>query len=78
MHQDSFVRIFPAIQILARGPKILTLTAMKFAMAIGVFVLFAFLISWGILLLLAGHPLLLICALLVFIGTFIKYGCLAK
>jgi hypothetical protein len=50
---------------------------MKFAMAIAVFVLFAFFISWGILLLLAGHPLLLLAALLVFIGTFIKYGCLA-
>ena len=50
---------------------------MKFAMAIAVFVLFAFFISWGILLLLAGHPLLLLCALAAFIGTFIKYGCLA-
>ncbi|HZL79167.1 MAG TPA: hypothetical protein VFC17_09950 [Candidatus Limnocylindrales bacterium] len=50
---------------------------MKFALAISIFVLFAFFISWGILLLLAGHPLLLVCALLAFIGTFIKYGCLS-
>jgi hypothetical protein len=50
---------------------------MKFALAISIFVLFALFISWGILLLLAGHPLLLACALLLFIGTFIKYGCLS-
>jgi hypothetical protein len=50
---------------------------MKFALAILVFVLFAFFISWGILLMLAGHPWLLACSLLLFIGTFIKYGCLS-
>jgi hypothetical protein len=50
---------------------------MKFAMAILVFALFAFFIGWGIILLLAGHPLLLIIALVAFLGTFIKYGCLA-
>ena len=48
---------------------------MKFALAILVFVLFAFFIGWGIILMLAGKPWLLIAALLVFIGTFIKYGC---
>ena len=50
---------------------------MKFALAIAVFVGFAFFISWGILLLLAGHPWLLICAVLLFLGTFIKFGCLS-
>jgi hypothetical protein len=49
---------------------------MKFAMAIAVFVLFAFFISWGIILLLAGSPWLLIAAMGVFVGTFIRYGCL--
>lgn len=49
---------------------------MKFAMAIAVFVLFAFFISWGIILLLAGSPWLLIAAAAVFVGTFIRYGCL--
>jgi hypothetical protein len=49
---------------------------MKFAMAISVFVLFAFFISWGIILLLAGSPWLLIAAVAVFVGTFIRYGCL--
>lgn len=77
MHQDSFSRISGSIQILARRTNIHTISAMKFALAIAVFVSFAFFISWGILLLLAGHPLLLICALLLFIGTFIKYGCLS-
>ena len=50
---------------------------MNFALTILIFVLFAFFISWGILLLLAGHPLMLACAVLLFVGTFIKYGCLA-
>ena len=49
--------------------------AMKFAMAILVFLLFAFFISWGIVLLLAGNPWLLIAALVVFFGTFATYGC---
>ncbi|HEX4350791.1 MAG TPA: hypothetical protein VH251_10400 [Verrucomicrobiae bacterium] len=48
---------------------------MKFAAAILVFVLFAFFISWGIVELLKGGPWLLIAAMGVFLGTFIKYGC---
>jgi hypothetical protein len=51
---------------------------MKFALAILTFVLFAFFISWGILMLLHGSPWLLIVALGVFFGTFIKYGCLSN
>jgi hypothetical protein len=51
---------------------------MKFALAILIFVLFAFFISWGILMLLHGSPWLLIAALGVFFGTFIKYGCLSN
>ena len=50
---------------------------MKFALAILTFALFAFFISWGIVLLLAGSPWLFIAALGVFIGTFIKFGCLS-
>jgi len=49
---------------------------MKFALAILVFALFAFFISWGIILLMHSSPWLLVAALAVFIGTFIKYGCL--
>ena len=48
---------------------------MKFALAILVFALFACFISWGVLLMLAGKPWLLVCALLCFLGTFAKYGC---
>ena len=51
---------------------------MKFALAILVFALFAFFISWGVLLLLAGKPWLFVVALLVFFGTFAKYGCLSS
>jgi hypothetical protein len=47
----------------------------KFTLAISVFVLFAFFISWGIILMMHGSPWLLIAALGVFLGTFIKYGC---
>jgi hypothetical protein len=48
---------------------------MKFALSILVFLLFAFFISWGIVLLLAGKPWLFIAALVVFFGTFARYGC---
>jgi hypothetical protein len=49
---------------------------MKFALAILVFVLFTFFISWGIIMMMHGQPWLLLAALGVFVGTFIKYGCL--
>ena len=50
---------------------------MKFVLAILVFALFAFFISWGVLLVLAGKPWLLLIALLAFFGAFAKYGCLS-
>jgi hypothetical protein len=50
---------------------------MKFLLAITVFILFAFFLGWGIVLLLAGKPILFTVALLAFLGTFIKYGCLS-
>lgn len=48
---------------------------MKFALAILTFFLFAFFIGWGIIEVFKGEPWLLIAALGVFFGTFIKYGC---
>ena len=48
---------------------------MKFALAIFVFLVFAFFISWGIILLMHGSPWLMIAAVGVFLATFIKYGC---
>jgi hypothetical protein len=50
---------------------------MKFALAILTFSLFAFFIGWGIIELLKGSPWLLIATLGVFMGTFVKYGCLS-
>ncbi len=50
---------------------------MKFALAILTFLLFTFFISWGIVLLMHGSPWLLIASVGVFVGTFIKYGCLS-
>lgn len=49
---------------------------MKFAAAILVFALFALFIGVGIVEVLKGNPWVLVAALGVFIGTFIKYGCL--
>ena len=49
---------------------------MKFFAALLVFALFAFFIRWGIVEVLKGNPWLLIGAMGVFLGTFIKYGCL--
>ena len=50
---------------------------MKFAAAILVFVLFACFIGWGVVELLKGSPWLLLAAVGVFLGTFIKFGCLS-
>jgi hypothetical protein len=51
---------------------------MKFALAILVFVLFGLAIGGGILLMIAGKPLLFILAMLAFLGTFAKYGCASQ
>jgi hypothetical protein len=48
---------------------------MKFALAILTFALFAFFIAWGIIEMLKGRPWLLLAAVGVFLGTFIKFGC---
>ena len=50
---------------------------MKLVMAILVFLLFTVFISWGIVLLMHGSPWVLLATLGVFVGTFIKYGCLS-
>ena len=50
---------------------------MKFSLAILTFVLFALFIGTGIVLMLAGKPLLFVVAMGVFLATFIKYGCLS-
>ena len=50
---------------------------MKFALAILTFLLFAFFISWGVILMMHGSPWLLLASVGVFIGTFIKFGCLS-
>jgi hypothetical protein len=49
--------------------------AMKFAAAISVFVLFACFIGWGVVELLKGSPWLLLASVVVFLGTFVKFGC---
>jgi len=63
------------LNCLHRQSGLLECWPMKFAAAILVFVLFAFFISWGVIEVLKGSPWLLIAAMGVFMGTFIKYGC---
>ncbi len=55
--------------------KVVVFAPMKFALAILTFALFAFFIAWGIIELLKGKPWLLLAAVGVFLGIFIKFGC---
>ncbi|HTL73992.1 MAG TPA: hypothetical protein VL863_11870 [bacterium] len=50
---------------------------MKFVLAILTFLVFAFFISWGVILMMHGSPWLLLASVGVFLGTFIKFGCLS-
>ena len=50
---------------------------MKFIAVLSVFLLFTFFISWGIIQLMHGSPWMLIASVGVFLGTFIKFGCLS-
>jgi hypothetical protein len=50
---------------------------MNFVLALLCFVAFAFVLGWGIVLLMTGTPWLFVAALLVFIGAFAKFGCLS-
>ena len=61
---------------LAFGGKTVTITAMKFALAILVYLLMAAVIGVGILLTVAGKPLFLIIALIAFVVAFGKLGCM--
>jgi hypothetical protein len=49
---------------------------MKFALAIGVYTLFAVVLGAGILLLMAGKPLFLVFGVAAYAVLFAKYGCL--
>ena len=50
---------------------------MKLALAVLVYVLIGLVLSWGILLLLAGKPWLFIIAFLAYVVAFGKIGCTA-
>jgi hypothetical protein len=52
--------------------------AMNFALAFLTFVVFAFFLAWGIVLLMSGSPWLFLAALVVFFGSFAKFGCLSN
>ncbi|MGH7951926.1 MAG: hypothetical protein ACREFE_08410 [Limisphaerales bacterium] len=49
---------------------------MKLALAALVYLIMAFILGWGILLLMAGNPWLLVAAFVVFVVAFGKIGCM--
>ena len=49
---------------------------MKFLLAIVAYLLIGFVLCWGILLTMRGHPWLLIVGFLVYVVAFAKLGCL--
>jgi hypothetical protein len=51
---------------------------MKFALAILIFLLMAGVLGAGILMLLAGKPLLLVVGIVGFVLLFAKFGCLSS
>ena len=51
---------------------------MNFALAFLLFLVVAFFLSWGIVLLMTGSPWLFIGVVLVFLGSFVKFGCLSN
>ena len=65
----------PRAEGLHEPGELLQSARMKFALAILTFALFAFFIAWGIIEMLKGKPWLLLAAVGVFLGTFIKFGC---
>ncbi|HEU5397189.1 MAG TPA: hypothetical protein VFV81_08470 [Verrucomicrobiae bacterium] len=48
---------------------------MKFALAIFTYALMAFLLAWGVLLLIHGKPWLLIAAVVAYLVAFARLGC---
>jgi F0F1-type ATP synthase assembly protein I len=60
---------------LAYGRKWINLAPMKLALAVLVYALIGLVLSWGILLLLAGKPWLFIVAFLTYLVAFGKIGC---
>ena len=50
---------------------------MKLALAVFVYLLIGLVLAWGILLLIAGKPWLLIVAFLAYVLAFAKIGCLS-
>ncbi len=64
--------------VCAREQSHYDMAAMNFALAFLSFVVFAFFMGWGIVLLMTGSPWLLVVSLLVFLGAFTKYGCLSQ
>lgn len=50
---------------------------MKFIAGIAVYLLMGLVLAWGILLMMAGKPLLLIAAVLAYIIAFARIGCMS-
>ena len=67
----------PPYHFLARRGKCVTMMPMKLALAVLVYLVIGLVLSWGILLLLAGKPWLFIVVLLAYLVAFGKIGCTA-
>jgi F0F1-type ATP synthase assembly protein I len=62
---------------LAPGAQMRRIAVMKFLLAILAYLLIGAVLSWGILLAVAGKPWLLVVAILVYLVAFAKIGCLS-
>jgi uncharacterized membrane protein len=66
------------MQVLARRHKTLTIAAMKFALAILIYLIMASILGAGILMLVAGKPWLFIMGAVGFVVSFGRIGCMPR
>ena len=66
------------IHLLASGFKSITIAAMKFALAILVYLIIAVILGAGILLVMAGKPWFLAVGVVAFIVAFGRIGCMPR
>jgi len=71
------IRRFLSFRRLALNSFVPTIAAMKLALAIFVYLLIGAVLGWGLLLMMAGKPWLLIAAFIVYVVAFAKIGCIS-
>jgi hypothetical protein len=65
------------VRRLAPSHKVIRIVAMKLVLAVLVYLLIGAVLGWGILLMMAGKPWLLVAAFVVYVVAFAKIGCLS-